>query len=55
MMLAATDLGVGTGHSLVGGQAKPPALLGVPGTHFAAHLLGLGYPAGRGYPCLAYK
>ena len=45
MMLAATDLGVGTGHSLVGDQAKARALLGVPDTHFIAYLLGLGYPA----------
>jgi nitroreductase len=47
MMLAATDLGVGTGHSLVGDQAKARALLGVPDTHLIAYLLGLGYPAGR--------
>jgi nitroreductase len=30
MMLAAADLGVGTGHSSVGEQAKARALLGVP-------------------------
>jgi nitroreductase len=47
MMLAATDLGVGTGHSLVGDQAKARMLLGVPDTHFVAYLLGLGYPASR--------
>ena len=45
MMLAATDLGVGTGHSLVGDQAKARAVLEVPDTHFVAYLLGLGYPA----------
>jgi len=47
MMLAATDLGVGTGHSLVGDQVKARALLGEPDTHFIAYLLGLGYPASR--------
>lgn len=47
MMLAATDLGVGTGHSSVGDQAKARALLGVPETHEVAYLLGLGHPADR--------
>lgn len=47
MMLAATDLGVGTGHSSVGDQAKARALLGVPDDHTVAYLLGIGYPADR--------
>jgi nitroreductase len=47
MMLAATDLGIGTGHSLVGEQVKARTILGVPYTHFIAYLLGLGYPAGE--------
>lgn len=47
MMLAATDLGVGTGHSAVGDQAKARKLLGVPEDHTVAYLLGVGYPADR--------
>jgi nitroreductase len=47
MMLAATDLGVGTGHSAVGDQDKARAILGVPDDHIVAYLLGLGYPADR--------
>lgn len=47
MMLAATDLGVGTGHSAVGDQEKARAILGVPPTHDVAYLLGIGYPADR--------
>lgn len=47
MMLAATDLGIGTGHSSVGDQAKARAILGVPDTHLVSFLLGVGYPADR--------
>jgi nitroreductase len=47
MMLAATDLGVGTGHSSVGDQGRARTLLGVPDTHEVAYLLGLGQPADR--------
>jgi nitroreductase len=47
IMLAAADLGVGTGHSSVGEQAKARALLGVPDSHQVAYLLGIGYPADR--------
>jgi nitroreductase len=47
MMLAATDLGIGTGHSSVGDQEKARAILGVPDTHQVAYLLGVGYPADR--------
>ena len=47
MMLAATELGVGTGHSSVGDQDKARAILGVPDDHIVAYLLGLGYPADR--------
>jgi nitroreductase len=45
MMLAAADLGIGTGHSAVGDQAKAQAILGVPGGHTVAFLFGIGYPA----------
>jgi nitroreductase len=47
MMLAATDLGVGAGHSSVGDQDKARAILGVPDTHLVSFLLGIGYPADR--------
>jgi nitroreductase len=47
MMLAATDLGVGTGHSSVGDQDQAREILGVPSDHDVAYLLGIGYPADR--------
>lgn len=47
MMIAATDLGLGTGHSSVGEQDKARAILGVPDDHLVAFLLGIGYPADR--------
>jgi len=47
MMLEATDLGIGTGHSAVGDQDEARAILGVPDDHIVAYLLGLGYPADR--------
>jgi nitroreductase len=47
MMIAATQLGIGTGHSSVGDQDKARAILGVPDGHLVAFLLGLGYPADR--------
>jgi nitroreductase len=47
MMIAATDLGIGTGHSSVGNQDKARAILGVPDDRLVAYLLGIGYPADR--------
>ena len=47
MMIEATALGIGTGHSAVGEQDKARAILGVPDDHIVAYLLGLGYPADR--------
>jgi nitroreductase len=47
MTIAATDLGIGTGHSSVGDQERARAILGVPGDHIAAYILGIGYPADR--------
>jgi nitroreductase len=47
IMLAATDLGIGTAHSAVGDQDKARELLGVPESHYVAYLIGLGYPADR--------
>ena len=47
MMLAATDLGIGTGHSAVGDQAAARRILGLPDDRTAAYMLALGYPADR--------
>jgi nitroreductase len=47
MTIAATDLGIGTGHSSVGDQEKARAILGVPDDHIVSFLLGIGYPADR--------
>jgi nitroreductase len=47
IMLAAADLGIGSGHSAVGDQDAARALLGVPEGHFTAWLIALGYPADR--------
>ncbi|MCX2710908.1 nitroreductase family protein [Mycolicibacterium sp. J2] len=47
MTLAATDLGIGTGHSAVGDQEKARSVLGVPEQHMVSYLLGIGYPADR--------
>jgi len=47
MMLAAADLGIGTGHSSVGDQDLARKILGVPADHDVAFLLGVGYPADR--------
>jgi len=47
MTIAATDLGIGTGHSSVGDQDKARAILGVPDDHVVSYLLGIGYPADR--------
>lgn len=47
MMLAATDLGIGSGHSSVVDQEQAQRVLGFPDGYFAAYLIGLGYPADR--------
>lgn len=47
MMLAATDLGIGTGHSSVGDHDKAREILHVPDSHLVSYLLGVGYPADR--------
>jgi nitroreductase len=47
MALAATDLGIGTGHSAVGDQDKAREILGVPDDHIVSYLLGIGRPADR--------
>ena len=47
MMVAAADLGIGSGHSAVGDQEAARKILGVPEDHDVAYLLGIGYPADR--------
>jgi nitroreductase len=45
MMLAAADLGIGTGHASVQDQELARRILGHPEDRFAVVLFGLGYPA----------
>ena len=45
LILAATELGVGAGHTAVSEQDLARELLGFPEDHFCAWLMALGYPA----------
>jgi nitroreductase len=45
--LVAADLGIGSGHSSVGDQARAREILGVPDGYSVAWLIALGYPADR--------
>lgn len=47
IMLAAADLGIGSGHSSVGDQDLAREILGFPEGYFCGLLIGLGYPADR--------
>jgi nitroreductase len=47
MMLAAADLGIGSGHASVSDQEQAKRVLGFPDGYFCAYLIGLGYPADR--------
>jgi nitroreductase len=47
MMLAAADLGIGTGHSAIGDQDACRLILGIPADRICAYMLALGYPADR--------
>lgn len=47
LMLAAADLGIGSGHSAVGDQALARELLGLPVDRECAWLVALGHPAHR--------
>jgi nitroreductase len=47
MLLAATDLGIGSGHSAVGDQEACRRILGTPADHTCAYMIALGYPADR--------
>ncbi len=47
MLIAAADLGIGSGHSAVQDQELLRSLLGVPDDHFGLALMPLGYPRER--------
>ena len=47
MMLAAADLGIGSGHSAIGDQETCRQILGTPTDHICAYMLAFGYPADR--------
>lgn len=47
IMLAATDLGIGSGHASVGDQDLARQILGHPEDRRCAYMIALGYPAGR--------
>ncbi|MET0326759.1 MAG: nitroreductase family protein [Ilumatobacteraceae bacterium] len=47
MMIAAADLGIGSGHSSVGDQDAARRILDFPEGYTAAYMIGLGYPADR--------
>ena len=47
LMLAATDLGIGSAHAAVRDQEQARRVLGFPDGHLAPYLVALGYPADR--------
>jgi nitroreductase len=47
IMIAAADLGIGSGHSAVGDQELARRLLGLPQDRICAYLIALGHPAER--------
>lgn len=47
IMLAAADLGIGSGHASVGDQELARAILGFPDDEVCAYLIALGYPSDR--------
>lgn len=47
MMLAAADLGIGSGHSAVGDQEAAQRVLGFPDGCFCVYMVAFGYPADR--------
>jgi nitroreductase len=47
MMLAAADLGIGSGHASVSDQDLARRILGHPENHRCAYLIAFGYPADR--------
>jgi hypothetical protein len=47
MMLAAADLGIGSGHSAVVDHEQARRVLGFPDGYLCVYLIGFGYPADR--------
>ncbi len=47
MMIAASDLGIGSGHASVGDQARARRILGLPEDQECAYMVAFGYPADR--------
>jgi nitroreductase len=47
MMLAAADLGIGSGHSAVMNQEQAQRVLAFPDDHICVYMIGFGYPADR--------
>jgi nitroreductase len=47
IMIAAADLGIGSGHSAVGDQDLARRILGLPKDRICAYLIALGHPADR--------
>jgi nitroreductase len=47
MMIAASDLGIGSGHATVRDQDLAREILGFPEDRYAAYFIALGYPADR--------
>jgi nitroreductase len=47
MMVAAADLGIGSGHSAVGDQDAARRILGFPSDRYAYIMIDFGYPADR--------
>ena len=47
MMLAATDQGIGSGHSAIGDQDLCRQILGTPSNRTCGYILAFGYPADR--------
>ncbi len=45
IMLAAADLGIGTGHAFAQDQKQAQKVLGFPDDHVLAWMIALGYPA----------
>jgi nitroreductase len=47
MLIAAADLGIGSGHAAVADQQLARLLLGLPEDRYLAYMIDLGYPADR--------
>lgn len=47
ILVAAADLGIGTGHASVSDQERARDILGVPADRDVAYLIGIGYPSDR--------